>query len=51
MFEESDSVFSTSLVPSNISRKSFKTWNSSVENSYCDHRSVDSVNQSLRLFS
>jgi hypothetical protein len=30
-------------VPTNISYKSFKTYNLSMQNSYCDHRNFDSV--------
>jgi hypothetical protein len=37
----------TESVPSNISYKSFKTYNLPMQNSYCDHRNFDSVNQSL----
>ena len=45
MFEGTDSVLNTELVPSNISYKSFKTWNLYIENSYCDHRTFGRVNQ------
>ena len=45
MLEGTDSVFNTVLVPSNISYKSFKTYNLPMENSYCDDRNVDSENQ------
>ena len=45
MFEETDSSFNTNSVPSNISYKSFKTYNLPLQNSYCDHRNFDSVNQ------
>jgi hypothetical protein len=34
-------------VPSKISYKSFKTQNLPMQNSYCDHRNFDSVNQPL----
>ena len=40
MFEGNDSVFN-----SNICYKSFKTYNLPVQNSYCDHRNFDSLNQ------
>ncbi len=36
------------LVPSNISQKSFKQ-NLSMQNSFCDHRNFDSVNQLVNL--
>jgi hypothetical protein len=45
MFEETDSVLNTKPVPSNISYKSFGTKNLPMQNSYCDHRNFDSVNQ------
>ena len=45
MFEETDSLFNTESVPSNISYKSFKTQNLPMQNSYCDHRNFDSGNQ------
>ena len=35
----------TESVPSNIAYKSFKTQNLPMQNSYCDHRNFDSVNQ------
>jgi hypothetical protein len=38
-------VFITKSVPSNISYKSFKTYNLPTQNSYCDHRNFDCVNQ------
>jgi hypothetical protein len=44
MFE----MFNTESVSSNISYKSFKTYNLPMHNSYCDHRNFDSVNQSLQ---
>ena len=44
MSEGTDSVLHIESVPLNISYKSFKT--SPVQNSYCDHRNFDSVNQS-----
>jgi hypothetical protein len=44
MFEETDSVLNIKLVPSNISYKSFKKL-LPMQNSYCDHRNFDSVNQ------
>jgi hypothetical protein len=33
------------------SYKSFKTYNLSMQNSYCDHRNFDNVNQALNLYS
>ena len=47
MFEETDSVLNIEPVPSNVSYKSFKTQNLPMQNSYCDHRNFDSVDQSL----
>jgi hypothetical protein len=47
MFEETDSVFTSKLVPSNISYKSFKTL--PMQNSYCDHRNFDSVKPAFSL--
>ena len=45
MFEAIDSVLSSKSVPSHsISYKSFKTRIVPMQNSYCDHRNVDSVN-------
>ena len=39
MFEQTDLMINTESVPSNISNKSFKTWNLPMQNSYCDdHR-------------
>ena len=38
-------MFNTDSVPSNISYKSFKTLNLPMQNSYCDDRNFDSVNQ------
>jgi hypothetical protein len=46
MFEGIDIVFNTESVSSNISYKSFKTY-LCKENSYCDHRNFDIVEQSL----
>jgi hypothetical protein len=37
----------TEPIPSKISYKSFKTQNLPVQNSYCDHRNFDSVDQAL----
>jgi hypothetical protein len=45
MFEGNDSMINTASVPSDISYKSFKTQNLQIQNSYCDYRNVDSVNQ------
>jgi hypothetical protein len=45
MFEETDSAFNIESVPSNISYKSFKTWNLPMQNSYCVHRNFDSLKQ------
>ena len=42
MFEGTNSVFTTKSVSSNISDKSF---NLSMQNSYCDHRNFDSEKQ------
>jgi hypothetical protein len=50
MFEGTDSVFDTESVPSNISYKSFETYNLPMQNSYCDHRNFDSVNQPSKVF-
>ena len=40
MCEETDSVLNSESVPSNISYKSFKTWNLPMQNSYYDHRNI-----------
>ena len=47
MLDETDSVLFTESVSSNISYKSFKTQSLLMQNSYCDHRKVESVNQPL----
>ena len=47
MFEGADSVLNTESFPSKISYNYFKTYNLPLQNSYCDHRNFDSVNQSL----
>ena len=47
MFEVIDYVSNIKSVLSNISYKSFKTQNLPMQNSYCDHRNFDSVNQDL----
>jgi hypothetical protein len=44
MIEGIDSVFNNESVSSDISYKSFKTYNLPMQNSYCDHRNFDSVN-------
>ncbi len=49
MFEGTDSMFNTKSGLSNISYKSFKLPNLPAQNSYCDHRNFDSVNQVLVL--
>jgi hypothetical protein len=46
MFEGTDSLFNSESVPSNISYKSFKTYNLPMKNSYCDHKNFDNVNES-----
>jgi hypothetical protein len=45
MFEQTDLMLNTDSVSSNISYKFFKTQNLPMQNSYCDHRNFDSVNQ------
>ena len=45
MFEGTDLLFNTKPVCSNIPYQSFKTQNLPVQNSYCDHRNFDGVNQ------
>ena len=45
MCEGTESVSNIESVPSIISYKSFKTYNLPMQNSYCDHRHFDSVNQ------
>ena len=45
MFEGSDSGLNTETVASKIYYKSFKTQNLPFQNSYCDHRNFDNVNQ------
>jgi hypothetical protein len=47
MFEETYSELNTVSVPLKISYKSFKTYNLPMQNSYCDHRNFDGVNQPL----
>jgi hypothetical protein len=47
MFEGTDLVLNTESVPSNISYKSFKTWNLPMQNYYCDHRNFGSGNQAI----
>jgi hypothetical protein len=47
MFEQTDFMLNTKSVSSNISYKSFKILNLPMQNSYCDHRNFDSVNQLL----
>ncbi len=42
MFEGTAYVFNTESVPSNISYKSYKTYNLPMQDSYCDHRNLDS---------
>jgi hypothetical protein len=37
-------------IASNISYKLFKTWNFCMQNSYCDRRNFDSVNQTLHIW-
>jgi hypothetical protein len=49
MFERFGLVLNTKSVSSNISYKSFKTYNLPMQNSYCDHRNFDNVNQALIL--
>jgi hypothetical protein len=44
MFEGTDLMLNTDSVPTNISFKSFKTYNLPTQNSYCDDRNFDSVN-------
>ena len=48
MLEGTDSVFNLILntESSNISYKSFEPYNLPMQNSYCDHRNFDRVNQS-----
>ena len=43
MFDGTESLLNTESVLSNISYKSFKTYNLPMQNSYCDHRNFDSV--------
>jgi hypothetical protein len=50
MFEETDSVLNTESFSSNISYKSFKTYNLAKQNSYCDHRNFGSVNLALECW-
>jgi hypothetical protein len=45
MFEETDLQVNTESAPSNISYKSFNILNLPMQNSYCDHRNFDIVNQ------
>jgi hypothetical protein len=47
MFEGTYLVLNTESFSSNISYKSFKTYNLAKQNSYCDHRNFGSVNQTL----
>ena len=47
MFKRTDEVLNIKSVPSNISYKSFKTYNLPMPNSYCDHRDFEGVNQVL----
>jgi hypothetical protein len=47
MFEETDLLLNTESISSNISYKSFKTYNLPMQNSYCDHRIFDSVDKTL----
>ena len=54
MSEGIDSMFNSLPVPSNVSYKSFTNYNVLIQNSYSDHRNIDSVNLRLkkaRLFS
>ena len=44
MFKETDLVLDTVSVPSNISYRSFKTYNLPMKNSCCDHRNFNNVN-------
>ena len=47
VFKGTDSVVNTESFSSNISYQFFKTENLPMQNSYCDHRNFDSVNQPL----
>ncbi len=48
MFKETDQSLNAESVPSNISYKSFRTQDLfPVQNSSCDHRNFDGVNQPL----
>ena len=44
MFLGTDSMFNSLPVPSNVSYKSFTNYNVPIQNSYSDHRNIDSVN-------
>ncbi len=45
MFEGTDSMFNSLPVPSNVSYKSVTNYNVLIQNSYSDHRNIDSVNR------
>ena len=47
MFKRTDEVLNIKSVPSNISYKSFKTYNLLMPNSYCDDRNFERVNRIL----